>query len=110
MAGQYLEQVSGLVAPDDLRLGHGERHAVVGVADLGGFGAVLGFLLEVVGGHAEHFQALLLVILVEGFKPFELRCETAVAGGVDHHQRLAGKAFAQVDIFLASQLRQGALQ
>ncbi|MNP64044.1 hypothetical protein D3C76_1595110 [compost metagenome] len=102
--------MGGLVALDDLRLGHGEGDAVVGVADLGGFGAVFGFLLEVVGRYAEHFQALFLVGLVERFKAIELRGEATVAGGVDHHQGLAGEAFAQVDLFLVAQLWQGALQ
>ena len=100
----------GIIAADFLRLGHGKRHAVVGVADLGGLDAVLGLLLEVIGRHAEHFQPLRLVALIERLKAFELRRKTAEAGGVDHHQRFVRVLLAQIDGFLGTQLGQRALQ
>jgi hypothetical protein len=68
------------------------------------------FLFEVVGRHAEHLEPLAVVRLVGRFQPFELRGEAAIAGGIDHHQRLAGKALAQVDLLLATQFGQAALQ
>ena len=93
-----------------LRLGHGEGHAVVAIADLRGLGGIRGFLLEVVGRYPEHFQALPLVTLVERLEPLELRGEATVAGSVDHHQRLAGVTLAKIDAFLGTQLGQLALQ
>ncbi|MNC68536.1 hypothetical protein D3C75_1191440 [compost metagenome] len=93
-----------LVATNLLRLGHGEGHAVVHVANLGGFGAVARLLLEVIGRHADHFQALILETLIQRLKAFELRGKATEARGIDHHQRLAGEAFAQVDRFLGPKL------
>ena len=63
-------------------------------------------LLEGIGRHADHFQPLILVALIQGFEAFELRGESAKARGVDNNQRLAGKALAQVDGFLGAQLGQ----
>ena len=69
LLGQLAEQRDRLVAAHVLRLGHGEGHAVVAIADLRGLGGIRGFLLEVVGGYPEHFQALPLVTLVERLEP-----------------------------------------
>ncbi|MNJ57188.1 hypothetical protein D3C77_527670 [compost metagenome] len=97
-----LEQGNGLRAGDRLRLGHGERHAVVHVADLGGFGGVVGLLLEVVRRHAEHFESLAPVTLIQRFQSGELTHEAAMARRIDHHQRLARIALAQVDAVLGA--------
>ena len=40
---------------------------------------------------------------MQGFEPFELRCETAVAGGVDHQHYPVFEAGAEIDGLLGTQ-------
>src|SRR3546814_2034856 len=67
---------------------------------LGRLFAVLGLLFEVIGRYPQHLQTVAFIALIQCLETFELRGETAEAGSVDHHQRLAGETLAQIDVFL----------
>ena len=61
---QRLEHRVGGIALDLTGGCDGEADAVVHIADAGGIGLIVQFLAEVVGGEADHDQALLAILLV----------------------------------------------
>src|SRR3990167_349718 len=68
LLGQLLEERIGL-RPLHTALGeHGKAHAEGALAELGDFLVAAGFLREIVGRKTEHYQALALVLGVQGLQ------------------------------------------
>ncbi|MNC58687.1 hypothetical protein D3C75_1084350 [compost metagenome] len=69
-----------------------EAHAEIALAELGNFPCIARLLLaELVAGKAQHHKAACAVGLPQLLQALVLRGKAALAGGIDHQQRLAGE-------------------
>ena len=56
-------------------------------------------LAELVGWEGQNFETLAVVLLIDLFQAFVLRCQAALAGGVDDQENLALVGIGQLDFF-----------
>ncbi len=64
---------------------HWEGHAIIDLAEFGYLTLIIRVLIgKLIAGEAQNYQSLIAILQVKFFKAFELWCEAAFAGGINH--------------------------